>query len=171
MHKISSAVVVQRTILPMTCGPGRYSQWRSCFLRYIDTKPNGEGLRKSILSGPYVPSTILVQAVAATEGTMTVAGARENCRLSRKPKRVKDYLYHREQDDDVQNKLNKEVYKRNPVRTRLALEQALGEDLVVGIGLFIALREQTERALEVVQSEHDELVQKESFNNSPQLEG
>ncbi|GKB22791.1 hypothetical protein Tco_0862192 [Tanacetum coccineum] len=49
-------------------GPGRYSQWRSRFLRYIDTKPNGEGLRKSILSGPYVPSTVLVQVVAASEG-------------------------------------------------------------------------------------------------------
>ncbi|GJS63590.1 retrovirus-related pol polyprotein from transposon TNT 1-94 [Tanacetum coccineum] len=47
--------------LPML-GPGKYSQWRSRFLWYIDTKPNGEGLRKSILSGPYVPSTILVQA-------------------------------------------------------------------------------------------------------------
>ncbi|GJX75749.1 retrovirus-related pol polyprotein from transposon TNT 1-94 [Tanacetum coccineum] len=42
------------------------------FLRYIDTKPNGEGLRKSILSGPYVPSTVLVQAVAATEGVPAV---------------------------------------------------------------------------------------------------
>ncbi|GJS96169.1 retrovirus-related pol polyprotein from transposon TNT 1-94, partial [Tanacetum coccineum] len=42
---------------PPMLGPGRYSQWRSRFLRYIDTKPNGEGLRKSILSGPYVPST------------------------------------------------------------------------------------------------------------------
>ncbi|GJU48172.1 hypothetical protein Tco_1217727 [Tanacetum coccineum] len=41
-------------------------------LRYIDTKPNGEGLRKSILSGPYVPSTVLVQAVAATEGVPAV---------------------------------------------------------------------------------------------------
>ncbi|GJV37501.1 hypothetical protein Tco_1409978 [Tanacetum coccineum] len=39
----------------MPLGPGRYSQWRSHFLRYIDTKPNGEGLRKSILSGPYMP--------------------------------------------------------------------------------------------------------------------
>ncbi|GJV07861.1 retrovirus-related pol polyprotein from transposon TNT 1-94 [Tanacetum coccineum] len=48
---------------------GRYSQWRSRFLRYIDMKPNGEGLRKSILSGPYVPSAILVQAVAATKAT------------------------------------------------------------------------------------------------------
>ncbi|GJS01967.1 hypothetical protein Tco_0318475 [Tanacetum coccineum] len=37
------------------------------FLWYIDTKPNGEGLRKSILTGPYVPSTVLVQVVAATE--------------------------------------------------------------------------------------------------------
>ncbi|GJS98812.1 hypothetical protein Tco_0819982 [Tanacetum coccineum] len=53
-------------------GPGRYSQWRSRFLRYIDTKPNGEGLRKSILSGPYVPSTVLVQAVAATEGNPAI---------------------------------------------------------------------------------------------------
>ncbi|GKC12496.1 hypothetical protein Tco_1009278 [Tanacetum coccineum] len=49
---------------PPMLGPGRYSQWRSRFLWYIDTKPNGEGLRKSILSGPR-PSTLLVQAVAA----------------------------------------------------------------------------------------------------------
>ncbi|GJR55453.1 hypothetical protein Tco_1405974 [Tanacetum coccineum] len=42
------------------------------FLRYIDTKPNGEGLRISILSGPYVPSTVLVQAIAATEGVPAV---------------------------------------------------------------------------------------------------
>ncbi|GKF78868.1 hypothetical protein Tco_0234436 [Tanacetum coccineum] len=53
-------------------GPGRYSQWRSRFLRYIDTKPNGEGLRKSILSGPYVKSIVLVQVVAATEGVPTI---------------------------------------------------------------------------------------------------
>ncbi|GJR88206.1 hypothetical protein Tco_0212217 [Tanacetum coccineum] len=57
---------------PPMLGPGRYSQWRSRFLRYIDTKPNGEGLRKSILSGPYMPSTVLVQAVAATEGVPAV---------------------------------------------------------------------------------------------------
>ncbi|GJY78364.1 hypothetical protein Tco_0484165 [Tanacetum coccineum] len=57
---------------PPMLGPGRYSQWRSRFLRYIDTKPNGEGLRKSILSGPYVPSTVLVQVVAATEGVPAV---------------------------------------------------------------------------------------------------
>ncbi|GKA46901.1 hypothetical protein Tco_0739784 [Tanacetum coccineum] len=52
---------------PPMLGLGRYSQWRSHFLWYIDTKINGEGLTKCILSGPYVPSTVLVQAVAATE--------------------------------------------------------------------------------------------------------
>ncbi|GJW66627.1 hypothetical protein Tco_0121051 [Tanacetum coccineum] len=57
---------------PPMLGPGRYSQWRSRFLQYIDTKPNGEGLRKSILSGPYVPSTVLVQAVAATKGNPAI---------------------------------------------------------------------------------------------------
>ncbi|GJZ09489.1 retrovirus-related pol polyprotein from transposon TNT 1-94 [Tanacetum coccineum] len=57
---------------PPMLGPGRYSQWRSRFLRYIDTKPNGEGLRKSILSGPYVPSIVLVQVVAATEGNPAI---------------------------------------------------------------------------------------------------
>ncbi|GJS07836.1 hypothetical protein Tco_0364632 [Tanacetum coccineum] len=57
---------------PPMLGPGRYSQWRSRFLRYIDTKPNGEGLRKSILYGPYVPSTVLVQAVATTEGNPAI---------------------------------------------------------------------------------------------------
>ncbi|GJZ62019.1 hypothetical protein Tco_0618156 [Tanacetum coccineum] len=57
---------------PPMLGPGRYSQWRSRFLRYIDTKPNGEGFRKSILSVPYVPSTVLVQAVAETEGNPAI---------------------------------------------------------------------------------------------------
>ncbi|GJS28482.1 retrovirus-related pol polyprotein from transposon TNT 1-94 [Tanacetum coccineum] len=57
---------------PPMLGPGRYSQWRSRFLRYIDTKINGEGLTKCILSGPYVPSTVLVQVVAATEGNPAV---------------------------------------------------------------------------------------------------
>ncbi|GKA87520.1 hypothetical protein Tco_0809284 [Tanacetum coccineum] len=53
-------------------GPGRYSQWRSRFLRYIDTKPNGGGLKKSILSGPYEPTTVQVQAVEAAEGRPAV---------------------------------------------------------------------------------------------------
>ncbi|GJT71335.1 hypothetical protein Tco_1030621 [Tanacetum coccineum] len=50
---------------PPMLGPGRYSQWRSRFLRYIDTKINGEGLKKCILNGPYVPTSVLIQAVPA----------------------------------------------------------------------------------------------------------
>ncbi|GJT64302.1 retrovirus-related pol polyprotein from transposon TNT 1-94 [Tanacetum coccineum] len=38
---------------PPMLGPGRYSQWRSRFLRYIDTKGNGEYLRKCIFEGHY----------------------------------------------------------------------------------------------------------------------
>ncbi|GJR20456.1 retrovirus-related pol polyprotein from transposon TNT 1-94 [Tanacetum coccineum] len=53
---------------PPMLGPGRYSQWRSRFLRYIDTKNNGEGLKKCILNGPYVPTSVLIQAVPAAEG-------------------------------------------------------------------------------------------------------
>ncbi|GJV73474.1 hypothetical protein Tco_1493469 [Tanacetum coccineum] len=46
--------------------------WRSRFLRYIDTKNNGEGLKKCILDGPYVPTSVLVQVVAAAEGRPAV---------------------------------------------------------------------------------------------------
>nr|GEY88944.1 hypothetical protein [Tanacetum cinerariifolium]GEY89563.1 hypothetical protein [Tanacetum cinerariifolium] len=52
---------------PPMLAPGRYPQWRSRFLRYVDTIPNGEALRKFILSGRYKPTTVLVQAVEATD--------------------------------------------------------------------------------------------------------
>nr|GFA25536.1 hypothetical protein [Tanacetum cinerariifolium] len=35
---------------PSMLATGRYPQWRSRFSRYIDTRPNGEALRKCILS-------------------------------------------------------------------------------------------------------------------------
>nr|GEV60294.1 hypothetical protein [Tanacetum cinerariifolium] len=35
---------------PPMLATGRYPQWRSWFLRYIDTRPNGDALRKFILS-------------------------------------------------------------------------------------------------------------------------
>nr|GEV52248.1 hypothetical protein [Tanacetum cinerariifolium]GEV61994.1 hypothetical protein [Tanacetum cinerariifolium] len=37
-----------RDCLPMLA-TGRYAQWQSCFLRYIDTRPNSDALRKCIL--------------------------------------------------------------------------------------------------------------------------
>nr|GEU38404.1 hypothetical protein [Tanacetum cinerariifolium] len=58
--------------LQLMLATGRYPQWRSRFLRYIDTRPNGEALRKWILSGPYKPIIVLVQAVAATFDSSTI---------------------------------------------------------------------------------------------------
>nr|GEX66217.1 integrase, catalytic region, zinc finger, CCHC-type, peptidase aspartic, catalytic [Tanacetum cinerariifolium] len=46
--------------------------WRSRFIRYIDTRPNGKALRKCILSGPYKPTTILVQAIEATDDSLAI---------------------------------------------------------------------------------------------------
>nr|GFA19753.1 hypothetical protein [Tanacetum cinerariifolium] len=58
---------------PPMLAPGRYPQWRSQFLRYVDTRPNGEALRKCILSGLYKPTTILVQVVDATNDSPAVS--------------------------------------------------------------------------------------------------
>nr|GEW84958.1 hypothetical protein [Tanacetum cinerariifolium] len=49
-----------------------YPQWQSRFLRYIDTRPNGDALRKCILSGLYKPTTVLVQAVDATDDSPAI---------------------------------------------------------------------------------------------------
>nr|GEY02294.1 hypothetical protein [Tanacetum cinerariifolium] len=51
---------------------GRYAHWRSWFLRYIDTRPNGDALKKCILEGPYTFSTVVVLAVPATKNSPAV---------------------------------------------------------------------------------------------------
>nr|GEZ02672.1 hypothetical protein [Tanacetum cinerariifolium] len=69
---------------PMMLAIERYTQWRSRFLRYIDTRPNGDALRKCILNGPYIPTTVVVQAVAATDDSPAIpehTTARENIGL------------------------------------------------------------------------------------------
>nr|GEY58819.1 hypothetical protein [Tanacetum cinerariifolium] len=57
---------------PLMLATGQYLQWRSRFLRYIDTRLNGDALRKGILSGPYKPTTFLVQAVVATDDSPAI---------------------------------------------------------------------------------------------------
>ncbi|GJT72725.1 hypothetical protein Tco_1032011 [Tanacetum coccineum] len=51
---------------------GRYAQWKSRFLRYIDTRPNGDALRICILEGPYTPTTVIIPDVPATDNTLAV---------------------------------------------------------------------------------------------------
>nr|GEV47911.1 hypothetical protein [Tanacetum cinerariifolium] len=48
-----------RDRLPMLA-TGRYAQWQSRFMRYVDTKPNGESLNKCILQGPYKISNLII---------------------------------------------------------------------------------------------------------------
>ncbi|GJU94099.1 hypothetical protein Tco_1318855 [Tanacetum coccineum] len=58
---------------PPMLATGRYAQWQSRFLRYIDTRPNDDALRKCILEGPYQLTTITIPAVPATDDTQTEA--------------------------------------------------------------------------------------------------
>ncbi|GJY41062.1 hypothetical protein Tco_0428332 [Tanacetum coccineum] len=60
-----------RDHLPMLA-TGRYSQWQSRFLRYIDTRPNCDALRKCILQGPYTPFTVIIPSVPATDNILAV---------------------------------------------------------------------------------------------------
>nr|GEV72396.1 hypothetical protein [Tanacetum cinerariifolium] len=57
---------------PPMLATGRYLQWRSRFLRYIDTRLNGDALRKCIFNSPYIPTTVVVQAVAAADDSSAV---------------------------------------------------------------------------------------------------
>ncbi|GKE39102.1 hypothetical protein Tco_1462507 [Tanacetum coccineum] len=57
---------------PPMLATGRYAQWQSRFMRYVDTKPNGEALRKCILQGPYKHSTVTIPGQPATEESLKV---------------------------------------------------------------------------------------------------
>ncbi|GKA87995.1 hypothetical protein Tco_0809759 [Tanacetum coccineum] len=57
---------------PPMLAPGIYSQWQSRFLRYIDTRPNGDALRKCLLEGPYQLTTVIILVVPATENSPEV---------------------------------------------------------------------------------------------------
>ncbi|GKF91799.1 hypothetical protein Tco_0275500, partial [Tanacetum coccineum] len=52
---------------PPMLATGSYAQWQLRFLRYIDTRPNGDALRKCILEGLYTPFTVTIPAVPATD--------------------------------------------------------------------------------------------------------
>ncbi|GJW97484.1 retrovirus-related pol polyprotein from transposon TNT 1-94 [Tanacetum coccineum] len=57
---------------PISFNRDKCPQWRSRFLRYIDTRPKGDALRKCILEGPYQPTTVTIPAVPATENSPKV---------------------------------------------------------------------------------------------------
>ncbi|GJY10445.1 retrovirus-related pol polyprotein from transposon TNT 1-94 [Tanacetum coccineum] len=57
---------------PPMLATGRYAQWQSRLLRYIDTRPNGYALRKCILKGPYKLTTVTIPVVPTIDDTPAV---------------------------------------------------------------------------------------------------
>ncbi|GJZ89259.1 hypothetical protein Tco_0661041 [Tanacetum coccineum] len=56
------------SMLPMR----RHAQWQLRFLRYIDTRSNGDAPKTCILEGPYTPSTVIISVVPATDDSSEV---------------------------------------------------------------------------------------------------
>nr|GEW34532.1 hypothetical protein [Tanacetum cinerariifolium] len=63
MHNI---MVVGSRDRPPMLAPGRYAQWQSSFMRYVDTRPNNEALKKRFVQGPYKLSHIIIPGQPAT---------------------------------------------------------------------------------------------------------
>ncbi|GJY74225.1 hypothetical protein Tco_0478656 [Tanacetum coccineum] len=57
---------------PPMLATGRYAQWQSRFMRYVDMKPNLKELKKCIFNGLYVMTRVLVPAKPATETNLVV---------------------------------------------------------------------------------------------------
>nr|GEV89629.1 hypothetical protein [Tanacetum cinerariifolium] len=90
---------------------GRYPQWRSRFLRYIDTRPNGDTLRKYILSGPYKPTTVLVQAVAATDDSLEILEHTiVETPMNMSPKNKAHFQAEKEANHLILNGIENEIY-------------------------------------------------------------
>ncbi|GKC73661.1 hypothetical protein Tco_1119544 [Tanacetum coccineum] len=70
MH--NNIMVASSRDCPPMLATGRYTQWQSCFMRYINTRPNGEALRKRILQGPYILSTVTIPDQPATDDSLAV---------------------------------------------------------------------------------------------------
>ncbi|GJX10743.1 retrovirus-related pol polyprotein from transposon TNT 1-94 [Tanacetum coccineum] len=65
MHK--NIMAVGSRDHPPMLAIGRYAQWQSRFMRYVDTKTNDEALKNFILDGPYKFSNIIILCQPATD--------------------------------------------------------------------------------------------------------
>ncbi|GKA56933.1 hypothetical protein Tco_0756005 [Tanacetum coccineum] len=80
---------------PLMLATGRYAQWHSRFLRYIDTRPNGDALEKAFLEWSIQPTTVTIPAYLQQ-------------RISpAKAKKVKDSYVHKRKDVAMQTILRK----------------------------------------------------------------
>ncbi|GKD45292.1 hypothetical protein Tco_1269937 [Tanacetum coccineum] len=110
---------------PPMLGPGRYSQWHSRFLRYLDTKTNGEYLRKCIFDGPYLPTNVLKFSVVNQKHDELVkksllTRSQFEGQLKEKSKVISDLKVKEGKDIDTMIEMDKQIkflneilYKRN----------------------------------------------------------
>ncbi|GJZ04709.1 retrovirus-related pol polyprotein from transposon TNT 1-94 [Tanacetum coccineum] len=96
---------------PPMLATGRYAQWRSRFLRYIDTRPNGDALRKCILTGPYTPTMVTTPAVPATEDSLEIpAKTSVEIILNMTPKNKAHYEFEKEAIHLILTGIGDEIY-------------------------------------------------------------
>ncbi|GKB96272.1 reverse transcriptase domain-containing protein [Tanacetum coccineum] len=93
---------------PPMLGPGRYSQWRSRFLRYIDTKGNGEYLRKCIFEGPY---KLTMRTNTTSSSTRPSASTRHKGKEIAKPVTPQSESVSEEDSDPEQAQRDKDMQK------------------------------------------------------------
>ncbi|GJX08731.1 hypothetical protein Tco_0196663 [Tanacetum coccineum] len=89
---------------------GRYTQWQSRFLRYIDTRPYGDALRKCILEGLYTPSTVIIPVVPATDDSPDVL-EQTACKEIAKPITPPSESASKEDTDPEQAQRDKDMQK------------------------------------------------------------
>ncbi|GJT29712.1 hypothetical protein Tco_0909987 [Tanacetum coccineum] len=92
----------------------RYPQWQSRILRYIDTRTNGDALRKCILEGPYAPFTIIIPAVPAIDDSPKVLKrtAVETI-LNMSPENKEHYQSEKEAIHLLLTRIRDEIYSTN----------------------------------------------------------
>nr|GEV69175.1 hypothetical protein [Tanacetum cinerariifolium] len=95
---------------------GRYVQWPSRFLRYIDTRPNGDALRKCLLEGPYTHTTVVVPDVPTTDDSPTLP---EHTTLKKHGKLSKGY----NKVNPSTFKMSKQTYFGSLVNSPLTMEK------------------------------------------------
>ncbi|GJX05440.1 hypothetical protein Tco_0191356 [Tanacetum coccineum] len=137
------------------CSPmlatGRYAQWRSRFLRYINTRPKGDALRKCILEGPYQPTTVTILAVPATDNSLEVPERTiVETILTMSPKNKDHYELEKEAIHLILTGIGDEIYSTVDAIERL--QQV--DKMLVNVQFLQQLQPEWSRFVTIVKQQH-----------------
>ncbi|GJR71356.1 hypothetical protein Tco_0083721 [Tanacetum coccineum] len=90
--------------------PTSTCKWQSRFLRYIDTRPNGDALRKCILKGPYTPSVIILAVLAIDDSSEVPERTTVETILNMSPETKALYESEKEAIHLLLTKIGDEIY-------------------------------------------------------------